>query len=109
MIFLKLLISLYVFWLFFLAVMSLYRAHLNKTISKTSLVLGYPILAIGAFIDLSMNVTLFSLIFLELPKEYMLTKRMQRYIATDTGWRFKLSSFICNNLLNAFDVSGRHC
>lgn len=109
MIFLKILLSLYIFWLFFLAVMALYRAHLNKTISKLSLVLGYPILAVGATIDFVMNVTLFSLIFLEIPHEYMLTKRMQRYIAADTGWRMKLSSFICNNLLNAFDAEGKHC
>ncbi len=109
MIFTYTLLSLWTFWVFFLAVMSLYRAHLNKTISKTSLILGYPILAIGATIDFLMNVTLFSLVFFEFPHEYMLTKRMQRYIATDTGWRMKLSTFICNNLLNAFDAEGKHC
>jgi hypothetical protein len=109
MIVIYILLALWVFWIFFLAVMSLYRAHLNKTISKTALILGYPVLVLGACIDFTMNFTLFSLIFLELPKEYMLTKRMQRYIATDTGWRVKLSKFICNNLLNNFDASGKHC
>lgn len=109
MIFLKILLSLYVFWLLFLAVMSLYRANLNKTISKLSLVLGYPILIVGAGLDLLMNVTLFSLIFLELPKEWLVTKRMQRYIKDGEGWRAKLSNFICSKLLNAFDAEGKHC
>jgi hypothetical protein len=89
--------------------MSLYRAKMNKTITRTSLIIGYPILAVGAFIDLFMNVTLFSLVFFELPKEWLLTKRMQRYIKTGTGWRFKVADWICRNLLNIFDPSGRHC
>lgn len=103
------LLALWVFWIFFLAVMSLYRANLNKTISKTAFILGYPVLALGACIDFTMNLTLFSLIFLELPKEWLVTKRMQRYIKDGEGWRAKLAKFICNQLLNPFDSSGSHC
>jgi hypothetical protein len=102
-------LSLYVFYIFYLAIMSLYRAKLDKTITRTSLVIGYPILAVGAFIDLAMNVTLFSLIFWEIPHEWLLTKRMQRYIKIGIGWRFKVANWICRNLLNTFDPSGRHC
>ncbi len=109
MIILKTFLGLYLFWFFFLAVMSLYRAHLNKTISKLALVLGYPILIVGASLDCLMNLTIFSLVFLEFPHEWLVTKRMQRHIKDGEGWRFKLSTFICQSLLNAFDAEGKHC
>ena len=102
-------IALYVFWLFYLAIMSLYRANMNKTITPQAKVLGWPVIVVGALIDFLMNVTLFSLVFLEKPKELLLTQRMQRHIKRGIGWRFKLSRWICQGLLNAFDPTGSHC
>lgn len=106
---LTLILWLYVFYIFYLAIMSLYRAKLDKTITRTSLVIGYPILAVGALIDLAMNVTLFSLIFFELPKEWLLTARLQRYMKTRNGWRYRWANSLCKRLLNFADPSGRHC
>jgi hypothetical protein len=102
-------LSLYAFWLLYLAIMSLYRANMNKTITLQAKILGWPILILGALVDCIMNVTLFSLVFFELPKEFLLTKRMQRYIKQGDGWRCKLSRWICQSLLNAFDPTGAHC
>jgi hypothetical protein len=89
--------------------MCLYRAKLNKTITKTALILGYPILLVGGLIDIALNITLFSLVFFEKPQDWMLTQRMARYRKTDLGWRGKLAIWMCNNLLNFADPSGQHC
>jgi hypothetical protein len=89
--------------------MNLYKAHLTKTITKPALILGYPILAIGAVVDATLNITLFTIVFLEIPKELLLTKRMQRHIKSGSGFRYNISSFICTKFLNAFDPSGNHC
>jgi len=101
--------ALYIFWLFYLAVMSLYRANMTKTITPQAKFLGWPIIVVGAVIDCALNLTFFSLVFFERPKELLLTKRMQRHIKLGVGWRCKLSRWICQGLLNAFDPTGSHC
>ena len=103
------LLALYVLWLFYLAVMNLYRAKKAKTISWPALMLGYPILIIGALLDLLVNVLIMSLVFLEPPRELLVTQRLARHIKTAKGWRAKLAYLICHHLLNAFDPSGDHC
>lgn len=99
---------LYVFWLLYLAIMSLYRAYKNGTLSLVSKVLGYPILAIGLVFDVLANITIFSLVFLELPKEWLVTDRLKKHIKT-ASWRGKLAGFICHHLLSPFDPTGDHC
>lgn len=88
--------------------MSLYRGYLAKTLSIESKILGYPILAIGLIVDVLMNVTLFSLIFLELPSECLVTARLKRHI-NKSSWRGRLARYICHTLLSPFDPSGNHC
>lgn len=65
----------------------------------------YIVLVIGALIDVVVNVTWFSVIFWERPKEWMLTKRVER-LKSDLGYRGKLALLICA-LLNKYQ-SG-HC
>lgn len=100
---------LYVLWLFYLAVMNLYRAKKANQISLVALWLGYPILIMGALLDLIVNVLLMTLIFAEWPRELLVTKRLERHVKAKQGWRSKLAYWICHNLLNAFDPSGDHC
>lgn len=102
------LLKLYAFWVLYLAIMALYRAHLNKTLPTVSKILGYPLLAFGLLVDVLMNITFFSLFFLELPKEWLVTTRLKRHVKTDT-WRGKLAKFLCTNLLSPFDPTGDHC
>jgi hypothetical protein len=102
-------IVLYVLWLFYLAVMNLYRAKKANQISAVALWLGYPILVMGALLDLLVNMLLMTLIFAEWPRELLVTKRLERHVKTNQGWRSKLAYWICHNLLNAFDPSGDHC
>lgn len=106
--------ALYALWLFYLAVMNLYRAKKANTIRWPSLVLGYPILLIGALLDLMVNILIMSLVFLELPRELLVTQRLARHIREGANWsvitwRGKLAYWICHNFLNAFDPSGDHC
>lgn len=99
----------YILWLFYLAVMNLMRAYENKTISKLALWLGYPILIMGVLLDFIVNMTIMTIIFFEIPKEWLVTKRLQRHIKANKDWRGKLAYLICHHLLNAFDPDGDHC
>lgn len=103
------LLSIWAFWGLYVLVMALYRAHLQKRLSKLVYALGAPFLVIGAAIDLLMNITLATVIFFDAPKEYLVTSRLKRYIANDDGWRCKVARSICDNLLDIFDPSGNHC
>ena len=103
------LIAPYALWIFYLAIMSLSRAKQEGTISRIALLLGYPILLIGVVLDFIVNLIIMSLLFLEPPKELLVTKRLTRHVQKGKGWRQKLAYWICHHLLNAFDPSGDHC
>lgn len=101
-------LSIYILWLFYLAVMNLKRAKDNGTISKTALYLGYPILFIGLLIDLVINVLVMTILFISLPQELSVTTRLSRHLQ-EGGWRGNLAFWFCSNLLDTFDPSGKHC
>lgn len=103
-----LLLSLWTFYVFYLACMSLYRGYIADTLTPISKLLGYPILAVGLLIDIFMNVFVFTLVFFELPKEWLVTSRLKRHINQHT-MRAKLSQFLCSQLLSPFDPTGNHC
>ena len=93
----------------YVLVMGLYRAHLNHSLSRTTYVLAAPFLLIGYSMDVLANITIASIVFVEPPREWLVTDRLQRHIADGNGWRFSLSNWICNHLLDVFDPSGNHC
>lgn len=101
-------IYLYAFWMFYLAVMSLYRAHLNKTLTRSGYVLGAPVILLGLLLDVIMNFSVFIILFAEIPKELLVTKRLQRHIK-GTGKRQIIAKLICEQLLNFADPTGNHC
>ncbi len=100
--------SLYLLWLFFLASMVLIAAHKKGTLSKPAFILGVPVIGLGLLIDVAVNVLL-SAVFFELPKEWTVSKRLSRYKAEASGWRYKVAKFVCENFLDTFDPSGCHC
>ena len=59
----------------------------------------------GGFLDLIVNITWFTIIFVELPKELLLTKRVNR-LKSVSGYRGKLANSLCK-LLNYFEKD--HC
>lgn len=102
-------LSLYVLWIFYLAVMNLSRAKQAGTLTKTALVLGLPIFLIGYGIDILVNIFVMTPLFIELPKEWTVTGRLKRHINGESKWREVIAAWFCSNLLNAFDPGGKHC
>lgn len=101
-------LSLLGFYTLYLAVMSLYRAYKAGTMPLASKVLGYQILFVGLVVDVIMNITVFSLFFLEIPREFLVTDRLKRHIKK-SGFRGWMARLLCHNLLSPFDPSGDHC
>lgn len=101
-------LSIYILWLFYLAVMILKQAKDNGIISKPALLLGTPVLIIGYIIDAIVNFTVMSVLFLEPPFELTVTKRLCRHLES-RGWKYKIAFWFCSNLLDTFDPSGKHC
>lgn len=99
----------YVTWIFYLAVMALIRARDEGKLSPVALWLGYPVVAVGLAFDFVLHVVVGTVVFLEPPREWLLTQRLSRLIRTDRGWRGNLAVWVCLNLLDTFDPAGRHC
>lgn len=100
---------LWAFWAMYVLVMGIYRAHLAKRLTAVTLCLSAPFIVAGYLMDVVANVTVASLVFLEPPRELLVTSRLQRYVAQKNGWRFRIADWICNHLLDVFDPSGNHC
>ena len=91
----------------YLAIMNLKR---NK--DKMSIVakcLAYPWLWIGLIMDMCYNFTVGTILFLEPPREILMTTRLNRHLAVGVDWRRHIAKWFCANLLDPFDPAGRHC
>lgn len=105
-----LVIYLWVFWGLFVLVMGIYRAHLDHRLTTFQTWLGLPWVIIGYTVDVFSNIFIASILFLELPKELLVTSRLSRYINTDGASRRKsIAGYICENILDSFDPTGVHC
>lgn len=103
-----LLLSLWAFYVFYLACMSLVRGYQAGTLTLASKLLGYPIIAVGLALDVLMNAFVFTIIFFERPREWLVTDRLKRHVKQHT-MRAKLARFLCHEILSPFDPSGDHC
>ncbi len=101
------LLLLYALWMLFLAVMNLRAAKERGTLPKAALVLALPVVALAVLLDVVVNATLGTLIFLDLPKEWTLSERLSRYLPLST-WRGVAALWIGAALLDPFDPSGSH-
>jgi len=99
----------YALWLLYVLVMGLYRAKLQGRLSRVALVLGFPVYAIGYVLDVFVQLTIATVLFVELPREGLVTGRLTRHIKRGYGWRRDLSLWICGHLLDPFDPRGTHC
>lgn len=101
---------LYIFYGLFVLVMGIYRAYLAKKITKVALVILLPWVIIGALFDVLSNILIATPLFLEVPKEWLVTDRLDRYLnTTPTSWRGQIATWICTSLLDYFDPRGEHC
>lgn len=97
------------FWALYVLVMGLYRAKLDGRLTGVALWLGWPWYAFGWAVDLLSNIFLATVLFVDPPRELMVTIRFQRYMRGPDGWRKVVASWVCTNLLDYFDPTGKHC
>jgi len=94
-------------WVLYLAVMNL-RRNRDK-LTPAAKVIAYPVAFIGVLVDAVFNIILGTLFFLELPKEWLFTHRLERHIKESLGYRKRFARWFCVNLLDPFDPDGVHC
>lgn len=99
-------ISFYILWVLYLAVMNLKRVKDADKLSRTALILGTPVLIFGLLIDLICNVLL-SVPLLEMPRELTVTARLKRHNKDTSGWRKQVALWF-EPILDPFDPSGDH-
>lgn len=120
---------LWAFWLLYVLTMGLYRASLAGKLTRMALVLGSPFVILAIAADLLANWTLATLWFYQWPAKSdwprisfsgwrpavvwvrpdLVTSRLSRYIDGPDCWRKEHATWLCHNLLDAFDPSGTHC
>lgn len=105
----SLIVYLLLFWYAYILVMGLYRANLEGRLNKFTFVLALPALIVGLLMDFLANVFIATVVFMELPQELLVTARLQRYMKGPVNWRRDRANWICTNLLDYFDPSGKHC
>lgn len=94
-------------WIFYLAVMNLKRNQDKLTFAAK--LIAYPVAFVGVLSDALFNVLLGTLFFVELPKEWLFTHRLERHIQQSAGYRLRFAMWFCINLLDPFDPAGEHC
>lgn len=100
----------WLFWYVYIVVMGLYRAQLQDRLKGVVFALALPAIVAGYVMDIIANIFIASVLFLDPPKEFLVTTRLKRYQKVDPlSWRGRLSFYICEHLLDVFDPKGNHC
>jgi hypothetical protein len=74
------------------------------------LLLAAPALFWMVLFDVVMNLTVFTVLMLDPPRELLVTQRMKRYRALmNNSWRKRFAAGLCTNVLNPFDPTKHHC
>jgi hypothetical protein len=100
---------LYAFWCAYVLVMGIYRAHLAQRLVGLNKVLAIPVVIVGYVMDVATNWIIAPLVFLDWPREALVTSRLLRYKRDACGWRCQLATWICDELLDPLDPTGDHC
>lgn len=104
----------YQLWCDFAGVMNLKRVRDKaKTgegppLTRWELWLGTYLLTRGVLLDVLVNCVHTSIYLLEWPQETLVTTRINRHVATGSGWRYKRCLYIREQLLNNLDPRGTH-
>ena len=93
-------------WVLYLAIMNL--AARRDTMHPVVRVHAYALLLIGYPLDAALNL-LVCLLFWRVPRDWLLTGTLKRYLYNDTSWRGDVAAWVCEHLLDPFDQKGRHC
>lgn len=100
-------------WLILPALYVLYIASVTilakkATLHKALYAALAPVILIAVAVDFIANVTLVSILFWDIPREYLVTQRLKRYKLLAEGKRKSVADWVCEHMLNPFDLDG-HC
>jgi hypothetical protein len=98
--------ALLAFYVLYIAAINIYRDW--DSLTPWVQAFAFAPVVVMLIVDMAMQVTLFTLLFLDLPKEGLVTQRLTRYRKGPDGWRKTVAVAICEHMLNPFDVKG-HC
>jgi hypothetical protein len=104
----------YMLWCDFAGVMNLKRvrdkarAGTGKAMTRWELGLGTYLLLRGTLLDIFVNMVHTSIYLLEWPREALVTSRINRHVATGSGWRYERCLAARVQLLNNLDPRGTH-
>lgn len=104
-----LILYLYVFWVLFVAAMNIYRVELAHKLTTAIRLMALPVIACAYIVDALANIFIATAVFMEVPKEWLVTSRLHRYLLTRTDWRYTAAKWLCTQLLDPLDPTGRHC
>lgn len=95
-------------WAYYLSMCSIKRAHKAGVIPKFLKPLAYLLLAGFLIADAVFNLIVGTVVFLQLPRQWLFTSRCKEN-QNRWDWRRDAARWWCANWLNPFDPSGRHC
>jgi len=101
-----LLLTVYAFYLLFVVTMAAKAAWVQ--LSLVPRVLLFIPAVVAVLLDVTFNLSLATILFVDRPQEWMFTQRLNRYKYGDSEWRTTVAVWICKNLLDPFQ-SGGHC
>lgn len=104
------LLSTFALWVQYLAVMRLQEVRDAGKLPDEAMPFAKTVLYVGLLWDCFYNLTWASIIFLDLPRELLVTQRLERYRYSDgvAPWRIRLTEWFSRVLLDPFDPSGLH-
>lgn len=94
-------------WVLYVAAMNFKRVYELGNVGRFAKINGRIVWFIAQPIDLALNI-LWSILLLDFPRELLLSPKLKRLKAKG-GWRGKIATFVCRELLNPFDPDGKHC
>lgn len=96
-------------WIAYIPAANIVNRHKEKKYTGISKYLAYLYLALFLVIDATCNIIAFTILYMELPQEWLVTTRMKRHLHGNqtAGFRFRASLFICKYMIEPWDVG--HC
>ena len=86
----------FLYLLFFYVLIFSLRNRLQDTRwEKPITILSIPLVFLGLLVDVFVNIGPATIVFFDLPREWTVTKRLQRYLTDPEDWRYPLALRIC--------------
>lgn len=96
-------------WMLYLAAMAIIPK--KSRLSPVAKAHAYVLVSVAIVMDAVLNIIVASVLFLDPPRDLLLTGRLKRYIRDpqEFPWRRALALWVCEHLLDPFDPDGNHC